>query len=389
VDFRGHEQRGHIIVRLTIPGGNVQHFPPASGGIIQPFPAGSTQSYVPAPLPAMQMDPQMSAMQAPIASDPSVSALQLNSFMSLRATTFGSTDRFIRHTGSVGFTEVVTAFSDDNLKQDATWKIVPGLAASDCYSFESCNFSGQYLRHAWGRVRIDENNNSDLFKADATWRATFVPGGVRFASFNYPAAYLRHYNAELWIASLDGSRPSDAREQFTEDTTWAVSPPLGQPVQSNLQLWAYQSFQITTPETSTRFMVYRDTLGFSDVVTTASDFALKQAATWRIVPGLAGTGCYSFESCDKSGHYLRHAGGRLRLHAKEDSDLYRADASFRPEFTPNGIRFKSFNYPTCYLRQYDSELWVTAGDGTSQHTSRLFVEDSTWVITMPWGGPQR
>lgn len=111
------------------------------------------------------------------------------------------------------------------LKSDATWKIVTGLANSACYSFESRNFPGEFLRHQNFRVRRDPDDGSALFKADATFCAVQGNGGVRFSAANYPGSYIRHINAEVWLATPGGGHTWDNPATFTEDTTWAVDPP--------------------------------------------------------------------------------------------------------------------------------------------------------------------
>lgn len=94
------------------------------------------------------------------------------------------------------------------LKADATWKIGTGLANSNCYSFESRNYPGQFLRHRDFRVHRDANDNSALFKADATWCAVAGNGGVRFTSANLPGSYLRHIDSEVWLATRAADGPS-------------------------------------------------------------------------------------------------------------------------------------------------------------------------------------
>ncbi|MFE5812772.1 AbfB domain-containing protein [Streptomyces sp. NPDC056479] len=151
--------------------------------------------------------------------------LPTNQYRSLRVTTPGYTDRYMRHKDGAVFTEVVSSGSDALLKNDATWKIVLGLANSSCYSFESRNYPGEYLRHREFRV-YKEAGSGDLYRADAT----FCPvrganGGVRLSAYNYPEQYLRHYNAELWLATPGGTHTWDNSALFTEDTTWAVESP--------------------------------------------------------------------------------------------------------------------------------------------------------------------
>ncbi|MGW6273056.1 AbfB domain-containing protein [Streptomyces sp. NPDC055060] len=143
----------------------------------------------------------------------------------LRVTTPGHTDRYLRHKDALAYTEVVNSGSSDLLKNDATWRIVPGLADSSCYSFESRNYPGEYLRHRDFRVHREAGDGSALFRADATFCAVPGQGGVRLMAQNYPGQYLRHYNAEVYLAVPGGSRPSDSPSSFTEDTTWAVEAP--------------------------------------------------------------------------------------------------------------------------------------------------------------------
>lgn len=140
-------------------------------------------------------------------------------------TTPGHTDRFVRHRDGAVFTEIVGSGSDAMLKNDATWKIVPGLANSSCYSFESRNYPGDYLRHREYRVH-KESGSGDLFRADATFcPARAANGGVRLSAYNFPEQYLRHYNAELWLATPGGTHTWDNPALFTEDTTWTVESP--------------------------------------------------------------------------------------------------------------------------------------------------------------------
>ncbi|MFE5603389.1 aldehyde dehydrogenase family protein [Streptomyces coelicoflavus] len=86
--------------------------------------------------------------------------------------------------------EFVDANSATLLKQDATWTLRRGLADSSCYSFESVNYPGRFLRHADSRIRTATDDGSALFRQDATFCAR--PGiggqGVNFASINIPGS---------------------------------------------------------------------------------------------------------------------------------------------------------------------------------------------------------
>ncbi|MFI1722452.1 AbfB domain-containing protein [Streptomyces sp. NPDC020489] len=151
--------------------------------------------------------------------------LPAGQYTSLRVTTPGYTDRYLRHRDGAAFTDVVGSGSDTLLKNDATWKIVPGLANTTCYSFESRNYPGQYLRHRDFRV-YKESGTTDLFRADATFcPAPGANGGIRLSAYNFPEQYLRHYNAELWLATPGGTHTYDTPALFTEDTTWSLEAP--------------------------------------------------------------------------------------------------------------------------------------------------------------------
>ncbi|MER8069363.1 AbfB domain-containing protein [Streptomyces sp. NPDC094034] len=146
-------------------------------------------------------------------------------YTSLRVTTPGHTNKYLRHYEQLAYTAVVDGASGGLLKNDATWKVVTGLANSDCYSFESRNYPGEYLRHRDFRIRRDADDGSALFKADATFCTVAGAGGVRLSSANLPGSYIRHINSEVWLATPGGPHAWDNPATFTEDTTWAVEAP--------------------------------------------------------------------------------------------------------------------------------------------------------------------
>ncbi|MGW2562578.1 beta-1,3-glucanase family protein [Streptomyces sp. NPDC001514] len=150
--------------------------------------------------------------------------LPTGQWQSLRLTSPGLTDQYVRHRDGLGFTEVIGAGSDSLLKEDATWAIVPGLAGSG-YSFESRNHPGEFLRHRGYRVRREPNDGSGVFRSDATWNAVEASGGFQLLSSNYPDRCLRQRSAELWLSSADGPHAWDGGSAFGADTTWAVAPP--------------------------------------------------------------------------------------------------------------------------------------------------------------------
>jgi hypothetical protein len=172
------------------------------------------------------------ANQALIAASRSLPALTpvslpLNVRRSLQVTTPGYTDRYLRHMNSLAYTEVVNAGSPALLKNDATYTIRPGLADASCYSFESVNFPGQFLRHANSRVQNSVNDGSALMRADATWcaRTGLTGSGVSFESWNFRGSYLRHYAAEVWLSDGAGGAAYNSPGMWAADSTWTVAAP--------------------------------------------------------------------------------------------------------------------------------------------------------------------
>ena len=146
----------------------------------------------------------------------------------------------LRHFNSLAQVDPVTPENQANptFEQDIRWRLVKGLATgpdnSGCFSLESTNFPGQFLRHADFRVRMDPNDGSELFAADATWCAREPLSGslgdalISFASFNFPDYYLRRFgdlsNREVWIARPDGASPQNTPDNFAAEAIWSIFP---------------------------------------------------------------------------------------------------------------------------------------------------------------------
>jgi hypothetical protein len=160
---------------------------------------------------------------------PSTARVQLpvNGRVSFQVTTPGFTDRYLRHQNSLAYTEVVNAASPALLKNDATYTVRAGLADANCYSFESVNFPGQFLRHADSRVRNSVNDGTALLRADATWcaRSGLTGGGVSLESYNFRGSYLRHANAEVWLSDGSGGAAYNGPTPWTVDATWNIAAP--------------------------------------------------------------------------------------------------------------------------------------------------------------------
>ncbi|HCU52308.1 MAG TPA: beta-galactosidase, partial [Micromonosporaceae bacterium] len=225
--------------------------------------------------------------------------LPINGLASFRVTTTGHTDRYL----GPGVTSIVATGSSDALKKDSTFWVRPGLADAACVSLESRTSPGRFLRHSGYRVRLDPNDGSGLFAADATFciRQGLSGAGTSLESKNFPGRYLRHVNSEVYIANSSGANPWDSPISFAADATWALATAWWRSG-VDLPLNAAQSLRVVTPGFTDRYLRHADSLGFTEVVNSASSASLKADATFYVRRGLADPTCYSFESRNFPGH---------------------------------------------------------------------------------------
>jgi hypothetical protein len=302
--------------------------------------------------------------------------------VSLRVTTPGFTNRYLRHQNSLARTDVDNG--TDVLKLDATYWVRPGLASTSCLSFESRNFPGRYLRNASWLLRLDPNDGTTGFAGDATFCARAGWGATALESYNNPGAFIRHYNESAYLARQGGPNPWDTATSFTQDTTWAATIPLWR---SGADLTRNQavSFRVTTPGFTDRYLRHRDSLARTDVITASSDTLSKGDATFIVRPGLADPSCYSLESRNISGSYLRHAAFRVRLAPNENTDLFRRDATFCPQPGTGGIRLESINELGTNVRHYAEEVWVSSNSGAHTYDNpTTYAQDVSWSVSSPW-----
>jgi hypothetical protein len=152
-------------------------------------------------------------------------AFSVGSSISLRATTAGYTTRYLAHTGSTVNSQVVSSSSSATLKQQASWTVRAGLANSGCYSFESRDTPGSYIRHFNFELSLNANDNSKAFREDATFcpQAGISGQGTSIRAWGYPTRYLRHYESVGYIASNGGVHTFDAAKSFNDDVSWVMS----------------------------------------------------------------------------------------------------------------------------------------------------------------------
>jgi len=122
-------------------------------------------------------------------------------------------------------------------------------------------------------------------------------------------------------------------------------------------------------------------------VSATSSSAVKADATWIVEPGLASSGCISFQSADQPGSYLRHYAFELYLAANDGTTQFAADATFCPRGgnSGTGYSFQSFNYPDKYIRHYNYTGYIAADGGSNAWDSAsLWPQDTSWLAASPW-----
>jgi hypothetical protein len=306
----------------------------------------------------------------------------VNALVSFAVTTPGYTDRVLRHQNGAAVTSVIGASSDVTSRQDASFWVRPGLASGSCYSFESRNYPGQYLRHSNYRLRKDANDGSGLFAAAATFcaKAGLGGSGMSLASFNFPDRYLRHINAEVYIASSNGSNAWDGGGSFNADATWNVVPALWRSG-ADLPVGQTRTFWVVTAGFTDRVLRHQNGLAVTSVVG-GSDGLGKQDATFTVRASLADTSCYSLESVNYQGSFLRHANFRVRLDANDGSALFKSDATFcaQPGLAGGDVSLASYNIAGKWVRHKNGEVWIGAASGVDPGDGNAgsFNPDATW-----------
>ena len=143
----------------------------------------------------------------------------------MRVTTAGYDTRYIAHTGTTVNTQVVTSSSATTLKQQASWTVRTGLGNSACYSFESKDTPGSYIRHYNFALLVNANDGTKQFYEDATFclQSGLNGQGNTIRSWSYPTRFFRHYANVLYIASNGGLHTFDAAASFNDDASFVIS----------------------------------------------------------------------------------------------------------------------------------------------------------------------
>lgn len=148
----------------------------------------------------------------------------VGSTISFHVTTPGYTARYIAHSGDTVNTQVVNTDNTTAEQQTASWTVQTGLADSDCFSFESVDTPGSYIRHYAFELYLNENDGSVQFGEDATF--CFQSGlngqGESIRSWSYPMRYFRHYENVGYAASQGGPEFFDNTYSYANDVSFLI-----------------------------------------------------------------------------------------------------------------------------------------------------------------------
>ncbi|KAI1774208.1 Arabinosidase B [Hypoxylon cercidicola] len=152
-------------------------------------------------------------------------ALTVGSSIKLQATTPGYTTRYLARTGSTVGTQVVSSSSSAALRRQATWLVRAGLSNGACFSFESADAAGSYIRHYDFALQVAASDGSKQFREDATFcpQAGLSGQGTSIRAWGYPTRYFRHYSNVGYVASNGGVQTFDAASSFNDDVSWLIS----------------------------------------------------------------------------------------------------------------------------------------------------------------------
>ena len=152
-------------------------------------------------------------------------ALNAGSHISMRVTSPCCTDRYVAHSGANVATQPVSGSSPAALKQQASWIVRTGLGNSACWSFESVDSPGQFIRHSAYALQISPNDGTKIMHEDATFCSIAAVNGQgnSFRSWSYPARYIRHFKSNCFIAGNGSPHDFDTTASFNDDVSFVVS----------------------------------------------------------------------------------------------------------------------------------------------------------------------
>ena len=139
--------------------------------------------------------------------------------------------------------------------------------------------------------------------------------------------------------------------------------------------------QLKSVNYADRYVRHRNYMSELTPITSDGD---KKDASFITRSGLAGTGV-SFESVNFPGYFLRHQNFEIKLHQREESDLYKKDATFIDErgLAGKGRSFESVNFPGHYLRHCNFKMFIDnnrRGNTACNPSEQVFEADVSFDV---------
>ncbi|MCF4128762.1 AbfB domain-containing protein [Methylobacterium sp. SyP6R] len=134
---------------------------------------------------------------------------------------------------------------------------------------------------------------------------------------------------------------------------------------------------------------YLTNVGGTARLVTPANASDKQQATFRQVPGLAGSGV-SFQASTNSSQYLRHQNFQLWQQPNDGSDLFKSDTTFTPRAglagscgcnTGTCTSYESVNWPGYYVRHQNFSFYIAKPDG-----GPTYNQDASFCVAPPADG---
>src|SRR5713226_6264389 len=112
---------------------------------------------------------------------------------------------YVRHQNFVAVISSIT--NEDGLgREDATFRLMPGLHNGQCHSLEALKLRGFYLRHQNFHLVLAKSTGQEDFAKDATFcliKGLADPDSISFESVNFPGFYIRHFEFQLVLNKLE------------------------------------------------------------------------------------------------------------------------------------------------------------------------------------------
>nr|BFE72910.1 hypothetical protein GCM10020092_062110 [Actinoplanes digitatis] len=128
----------------------------------------------------------------------------------------GEPGRRVRHRDFRARIDAVGPNSSALDQADSRFTVRAGRAHGSCFSFESGNYPGYFLRHRNYALRLERADGSGLFDADSTFCAVPVAAGFVLRSHNYPDRFLTESDSLLLLTrtSAAGAKAFVTRSPF-------------------------------------------------------------------------------------------------------------------------------------------------------------------------------